>query len=231
MAWNLRAGARVNRLKKQQLPGGYRVAEPIQKGDFSVVYRGKDPSGQPVAIKIPVGQAPIHAARLESNAYALQQLSGNPNVPAFRHLGRSPAGHPFLVTELVQGYSLRWAWKKGAADERQTAALMLQVSNALAQLHDMGAAHTAVSADNIMVDVGRGRFVLHGFSQAMLAAEPTQLGPRSEDVLALAALGTQMLAPGQSTAVLRAALTPKACLSERPFDAREFAADLVARLS
>ena len=106
----LAAGARL---------GPYIVLAPLGKGGMGEVYRARDPRlGRDVAIKVLSELSPTDADRLrrfEEEARAVAALS-HPHVLAVYDVGRGD--QPFLVTELLEGETLRARLSRGPVAPR-----------------------------------------------------------------------------------------------------------------
>src|SRR5687768_11777803 len=109
-----------------QLPTGTRLAAyeilgPLGAGGMGEVYRARDARlGRDVAIKVlpaAFSTDPERLARFEQEARAAAALN-HPNILAVHDLGQH-AGAPFIVTELLDGTSLRDALAHGALPARK----------------------------------------------------------------------------------------------------------------
>src|SRR5574341_1337772 len=89
--------------------GPYEVLGPLGAGGMGEVYRARDPRlGREVAIKIlpsDVSLDPDRLQRFEQEARAAGILN-HPNLLAVHDIGRID-GTPYLVTELLEGETLR----------------------------------------------------------------------------------------------------------------------------
>src|SRR5262245_41148277 len=101
--------------------GAYEILGQLGAGGMGEVYRARDARlGRDVAIKVlPAGFAsdPERLARFEQEARAAAALN-HPNILAVHDLGQH-AGAPFIVTELLDGASLREALDHGALPARK----------------------------------------------------------------------------------------------------------------
>ena len=100
--------------------GPYEVLSSLGAGGMGEVYRARDPRlGRDVAIKVlPALFAadPIRLHRFEQEARAVAALS-HANVLAVFDIGIGPV--PFLVTELLDGDTLRMRLARGPVPPRQ----------------------------------------------------------------------------------------------------------------
>src|SRR5688572_1837839 len=101
--------------------GAYEIVGPLGAGGMGEVYRARDNRLQRVvAIKVlPAAFAgdPERLARFEQEARAAAALD-HPNILAVHDLGRHD-GAPFIVTELLEGMSLRAALQNGTIPPRK----------------------------------------------------------------------------------------------------------------
>src|ERR1035437_7235178 len=102
--------------------GPYEIQSPLGAGGMGEVYRAKDTRvGRDVALKILPESFAREADRLrrfEQEARAVAALN-HPNILAVFDVGQNE-GSPFLVSELLQGESLRALLDRGALPQRKT---------------------------------------------------------------------------------------------------------------
>src|SRR3989475_1777654 len=105
-----------------QLLGHYRVLEKIGSGGMGEVYRATDDRlGRDVAIKVLPASLSTDSDRLrrfEQEARAAAALN-YPNILAVYHLGAAPDGSPYIVSELLEGQTLRERLRAGAIPTRK----------------------------------------------------------------------------------------------------------------
>ena len=117
------------------------------------VYRARDPRlGREVAVKI---LPPAFASdrdrlsRFEREARAAGSLN-HPNLLAVFDVGTQD-GSPYLVTELLQGETLRERLRSGALSLRKSLDYATQLSDGLAAAHERGIVHRDLKPENIFV--------------------------------------------------------------------------------
>src|SRR6266540_4250993 len=95
--------------------GPYEILGPLGAGGMGEVYRARDPRiRREVAIKVlpaEIAQDPDSLKRFEREARAVGALN-HPNILTVHDLG-SEDGLPFLVTELLEGETVRERLKHG----------------------------------------------------------------------------------------------------------------------
>src|ERR1700683_32494 len=157
------------------LPGGtklgpYEIVAPIGAGGMGEVYRAKDMRlGRDVAIKVlPEGFArdADRLRRFEQEARAVAALN-HPNILAIHDIGEFN-GAPFLVSELLEGHSLREELNSGALPARRTVEDASQIAQGLAAAHDKGIVHRDLKPENVFVTQD-GRLKILDFGLAKLA--------------------------------------------------------------
>jgi len=87
--------------------------------------------------------------RCEQEARAAGQLN-HPNILAVYDVGFH-AGAPYLVSELLEGESLRSRVHEGALPVRKAIDYARQTAEGLAAAHDKGIVHRDLKPDNLLV--------------------------------------------------------------------------------
>src|SRR5262245_45498336 len=151
--------------------GPYEVTAPLGAGGMGEVYRARDARlGRDVAIKVlPVALA-AHAdrlARFEQEARAAGALN-HPNILAIHDIG-AHEGTPYLVSELLEGETLRDRLAGGALPVRKAIDLMAQAARGLAAAHERGIVHRDLKPENLFV-ARDGRLKILDFGLAKLTA-------------------------------------------------------------
>ncbi|HYX19520.1 MAG TPA: protein kinase [Thermoanaerobaculia bacterium] len=156
----LAAGARL---------GPYEILSRLGAGGMGEVYRARDTRlGRDVAIKIlpsSYSSDPDRLRRFEQEARAAGLLS-HPNITAIYDVG-THEGSPYLVTELLEGETLRHRMAAGAMASRRATELALQAARGLAAAHDKGIVHRDLKPENIFV-TRDGRLKILDFGLAKL---------------------------------------------------------------
>src|ERR1700690_844416 len=150
--------------------GPYEILTPLGAGGMGEVYRARDTRlGREVALKIlphSFASDPDRLRRFEQEARAVAALN-HPNILAIHDIGEQ-AGAPFIVSELLEGTSLRSELENGALSARKAADYAVQIAHGLAAAHDKGIIHRDLKPENIFV-TREGRVKILDFGLAKLA--------------------------------------------------------------
>ena len=132
--------------------GPYEIVAPIGAGGMGEVYRARDPRlGRDVAVKVlpppppatPIGWPGSSGRRARSPASRI------PNLLAIFDVGTGDP--PYLVTELLDGETLRSRLARGPLDQGDAIGLALQMAAGLAAAHARGVVHRDLKPANIFV--------------------------------------------------------------------------------
>jgi serine/threonine protein kinase len=160
--------------------GPYEILSSIGAGGMGEVYRAKDTRlGRDVALKILPESFSTEADRLrrfEQEARAVAALN-HPNILAIHDIGQHN-GTPFLVSELLEGESLRSALDRGPLPQRKTIEYGVQIAHGLAAAHEKGIVHRDLKPENIFITKD-GRIKILDFGLAKFAQ---QAGAGSDEV-------------------------------------------------
>ena len=132
--------------------GVYVVQAPLGAGGMGVVYRALDTNlNRPVAIKFLSDELANPAARRRFQREAQTASSLNhPHILTVHDAGEFE-GRQYLVTEFVDGGTLR-DWTRGATRGwRQTIELLTGVADGLAAAHQAGILHRDIKPENILI--------------------------------------------------------------------------------
>ncbi|HWW14008.1 MAG TPA: protein kinase [Candidatus Dormibacteraeota bacterium] len=165
------------RLEKGTRLGDYEIQSLLGAGGMGEVYRALDLRlRREVAVKVlpaVVSSDPERLRRFEQEATAAAALN-HPNILAVHQLG-TYAGTPYLVSELLEGETLREQIRRGRIAPRRVLDYGVQVAHGLAAAHDKGIVHRDLKPENLFVTKD-GRAKILDFGLAKL----TQAQPGSE---------------------------------------------------
>jgi eukaryotic-like serine/threonine-protein kinase len=149
--------------------GDYQIVALLGAGGMGEVYRARDPHlGRDVAIKVlPSSFAadPSRVARFEQEARAAGVLN-HPNLLTIFELG-THNGAPFIVSELLEGETLRSRLQGGAIPHRLCIRYAIEIAGGLAAAHAKGVLHRDLKPENIFITAD-GRVKILDFGLAKL---------------------------------------------------------------
>ena len=137
----------------------YEIVPLLGVGGMGEVYRARDPRlGRDVAIKVWPGTYagdPDRLRRFEHEARAAAALN-HPNILAVHDVGQHPSAgagpaFPYIVTELLEGGTLRERIADGALPVRRGVEYAVQVAKGLSAAHDKGIVHRDLKPENTFV--------------------------------------------------------------------------------
>jgi serine/threonine protein kinase len=138
------------------------------------VYRARDPRlKREVAVKVLPSAFSLDTERLrrfEQEALATAALN-HPNILAVFDIGAS-AGAPYVVSELLEGETLRQRLSGGAMAARKALDYALQLAHGLAAAHEKGIVHRDLKPENIFITKD-GRVKILDFGLAKLTQPET----------------------------------------------------------
>ena len=133
--------------------GAYEVIAPLGAGGMGEVYRARDPRlDRDVAVKVlPAELAldPVALSRFEREAMSVAKLS-HPNILSIFEFAQE-GSTTFVVTELVEGETLRERLGGGALPSRRAVEYALQIARGIAAAHARGVVHRDLKPENVMI--------------------------------------------------------------------------------
>jgi eukaryotic-like serine/threonine-protein kinase len=147
--------------------GPYEIVGLLGSGGMGEVYRPHDPRlEREVAIKVlPEGIADrSHLRRFEQEARAAGALN-HPGVLAVYDIG-ADHGSPYVVSELLEGHTLRVRLEGGPLPVHKALDVALQIARGLAAAHDKGIVHRDLKPHNIFITKdGRAKILDFGLAK------------------------------------------------------------------
>jgi len=161
--------------------GPYEIVSLLGAGGMGEVYRARDSRlRRDVAIKVLPQELSLDSDRMrrfEQEALATAALN-HPNILAVFDIGTSD-GSPYVVSELLEGETLRERLRGGSIPVRKTLDCALQIAHGLAAAHEKGIIHRDLKPENLFLTKD-GRVKILDFGLAKL----TQADPGSHTSMA-----------------------------------------------
>jgi Tol biopolymer transport system component len=133
--------------------GPYEIQSPLGAGGMGEVYRARDTRlGRDVAIKVLPGALAKDGDRLrrfDQEARTIAALN-HPNILGIHDIGAHD-GAPFLVSECLEGQTLREKLKSGPLPVRLAVEYALGIAQGLAAAHKKGIVHRDLKPENVFV--------------------------------------------------------------------------------
>ncbi len=152
--------------------GPYEITGAIGAGGMGEVYRARDTRlNRDVAIKVLPQAFAADAERLrrfEQEAKAASALN-HPNILVIYDVGERD-GAPYLVTELLEGETLRERLRSGPLPVRKALDIAMQTAHGVAAAHEKGIIHRDLKPANIFV-TNDGRVKILDFGLAKLTEQ------------------------------------------------------------
>src|SRR5438876_7175201 len=133
--------------------GPYEIIAPLGAGGMGEVYRARDTRlGRDVAVKVLPSSYSDDKERLqrfEQEACAAGALN-HPNILVIHHID-TYEGAPCIVSELLEGETLRQRMRGATLGQRRVIEYAAQIANGLAAAHERGIVHRDLKPDNLFI--------------------------------------------------------------------------------
>ncbi|HUE85116.1 MAG TPA: protein kinase [Vicinamibacterales bacterium] len=157
--------------------GPFEVVDLLGAGGMGAVYRAYDPRlRREVALKVlppAFSSDPDRLRRFEQEALAVARLA-HPNILAVHDIGTHDDA-PYMVTELLEGETLRKKMNGQPLPVRRAVEYAIQIGRGLAAAHEQGIVHRDIKPDNVFV-TRDGRLKVLDFGLAKLTDVDTVSG-------------------------------------------------------
>ena len=151
--------------------GPYEILSPIGAGGMGEVYRARDLRlNREVAIKVLTPGFAADEERLRRFRLEAQSAGGlnHPNIVVVHDIGAHEKA-PYLVTELLEGESLRERLNRGPLPVSKTIEYTRQIAAGLAAAHAKGITHRDIKPENLFL-MKDGRVKILDFGLAKVAS-------------------------------------------------------------
>jgi eukaryotic-like serine/threonine-protein kinase len=156
--------------------GPYEIRELVGSGGMGDVYRARDTRlGRDVAVKVlsSLAAADRHQLNRFLQEARAASLVNHPNILSVYDVGRSE-GIAFIVSELLEGETLRHRLKRGALPLESAVAYMAQVADGLSAAHQRGIIHRDLKPENLFVTAaGTAKILDFGLTKLTAPARPS----------------------------------------------------------
>jgi eukaryotic-like serine/threonine-protein kinase len=133
--------------------GHYQILSPLGAGGMGQVYLAQDTKlGRPIALKLLPArllQDAEQVRRFEREARAASALN-HPNILTIHEIGEAEGSH-YIVSEFVEGETLRERLRHGPLGVGEARGIAQQVAGALSVAHQAGIIHRDIKPENLMV--------------------------------------------------------------------------------
>ncbi len=148
---------------------GVELLEELGRGAHGAVYRARRGAVE-CAVKVALEATDgSEFARFQREAVTLARLS-HPALPKVLDVARS--GRPYLIMELVDGETLaERVRQRGPLDEHEAIAIVMQLADVLAHVHEAGLVHRDVKPRNVVFAATDGKLRLVDFGIAIKSSE------------------------------------------------------------
>ena len=159
--------------------GPYAIQAPLGAGGLGEVYRAHDGRlDRTVAIKVLPASFSSDRDRLQRFAQEARAAAAlnHPNILSIFDIGEEN-GAPYVVSELLEGETLRDRLRSGPIPIRKATDYALQVIRGLAAAHEKGIVHRDLKPENLfLTGDGRAKILDFGLAKLTLPATQTESG-------------------------------------------------------
>ena len=167
--------------------GPYEIQSIVGAGGMGEVYRAHDSRlNRTVAIKVLPASFSADRDRLQRFAQEARAAAAlnHPNILSIFDIGEEK-GAPYVVSELLEGETLRERLRNGALPIRRAVDYALQVARGLAAAHEKGIVHRDLKPENLFL-TSDGRVKILDFGLAKLTLPESHAGSGDSPTLEVA---------------------------------------------
>src|SRR5580704_11128238 len=153
--------------------GPYEIQSPLGAGGMGEVYRARDARlNRDVAVKILPASFSADPDRLQRFALECRAAAAlnHPNILSIFDIGSGDIGDvqgaPYVVSELLEGETLRDRLREGPLPSRKAIDYARQIASGLAAAHDKGIVHRDLKPENLFItNDGRAKILDFGLAK------------------------------------------------------------------
>ena len=171
--------------------GPYEIQSPLGAGGMGEVYRARDTRlNRDVAIKILPACFSADPERLQRFAQESRAAAAlnHPNILSIYDIGED-RGAPYVVSELLEGETLRDRLRNGALASRKVIDHAQQIARGLAAAHEKGIVHRDLKPENLFI-TNDGRVKILDFGLAKFTHPEANLSDDAPTVQIATQVGT-----------------------------------------
>ena len=170
------------------IAGRYDVERELGQGGMGRVFLAQDRKlGRKVAIKVLSGAHTADALqRFEQEARAAGSLN-HPNILSVFDVGADESG-PYIVSELLEGHTLRTRLAGKALPLRKALELSVQLAQGLSAAHEKGVIHRDLKLENLFISED-GRLKILDFGIAKLSSDRGESRPITQTGTVMGTVG------------------------------------------
>src|ERR1700677_2589826 len=148
--------------------GPYAIQSPLGAGGMGEVYRARDTRlNRDVAVKILPASFSADPDRLQRFAQESRAAAAlnHPNILSIYDIGED-RGAPYVVSELLEGETLRDRLRNGPLTSRKAIDYAQQIARGLAAAHEKGIVHRDLKPENLFITHdGRAKILDFGLAK------------------------------------------------------------------
>ncbi|MGI8544270.1 MAG: serine/threonine protein kinase [Aridibacter sp.] len=142
----------------ETIKGRYRITEKLEQDNAGITYLANDEIVQDKKAFVRVLMEENSRENLEDKIFAEERVSlshiNHPNVAKFIDSGELPEGKPFIVTEYIEGKSVRDILENGKGlNPMRVARIIGQTAYALSEVHQIGILHRNLKPEHILLTI------------------------------------------------------------------------------
>ncbi len=145
-----------NAMLQQTVKNRYLITKKLEQDENSIGYLAEDKLVPNKKVLVRILMEPDASDKFTNKIFAEERVSlshvNHPNVASVIDSGELLEGNPFIITEYVEGTSVKdMLNRKGEFNALRTARIIRQVSYALSEVHQNGVLHRNLKPENLIL--------------------------------------------------------------------------------